>query len=77
MLLIWCGMLVLLAVVGFYLFNDEMDAPVPDSISERGSIQEFYMARKGKDWGNAERDGPDKCMPDRCYWKNGILICKV
>jgi hypothetical protein len=27
-------------------------------------------------WGNPIFDGPDRCLPDHCWWKSGILYCK-
>uniref|UniRef100_A0A6C0CMP2 Uncharacterized protein n=1 Tax=viral metagenome TaxID=1070528 RepID=A0A6C0CMP2_9ZZZZ len=77
LLLFFC----VLSIVAFYMYFQRpnlLDQPIPSFLSEpAGSMQTFYASRADSNkWGSASVDGPDKCLPKHCVWKNGILVCR-
>jgi len=51
---------------------------IPDWALPEDDIQTHYKKRGRlcQHWGSPTRDGPDRNMPDDCYWRHGFMWCK-
>ena len=62
-----------------YSLMEDNDFEVPREMQPKGSVRDHYSKRgafSSKCWGSVHMDGPDRAMPDQCYWLDGILHCK-
>ena len=64
----------------YMVVSDPCSHPIPEYLVERqaGGIKDHYDRRVyySNQWGSPEIDGPDRCMPDMCFWDTGVLHCR-
>lgn len=56
------------------------DSALPLFLSDApGTMAEHRLKRQfsSRVWGGPHVDGPDRCLPDHCAWKNGVLVCRT
>lgn len=76
-----CILVVLTALLGMMVYSvySPVDAPLPAELSDPpGTMKAHADARMfaARTWGNASVDGPDRCMPEHCFWRDGVLVCR-
>lgn len=61
-------------------FMEDDAFEVPSRLQPKWSVEEHYRRRRrvfaSKRWGDVHHDGPDRAMPDDCYWFRGMLHCR-
>lgn len=58
--------------------NYMIDCPIPEYVQDPPVnlvVHEQLRTYVSDKWGNPNTDGPDRCMPETCYWKDGKLHC--
>lgn len=62
-----------------FLWQDPCSYPLPPYLANPPESLRVHSTKKmyyTKNWGNPQQDGPDRCMPDTCFWLHGVLHCR-
>lgn len=80
LVLLCVGLFVALIVSWYWMvtYHPSHMGPVPEELStvppELGDPQHTYYSARV--WGGPDVDGPDRNLPDTCFWYGGILHCR-
>ena len=60
-----------------YVWRNPVDRAIPAVLADPpGTLRDHYArAYSATVWGGPHNDGPDRSMPDQCYWHAGTLHC--
>lgn len=60
-----------------YIWRNPVDRAIPAVLADPpGTLRDHYArAYRADAWGGPRVDGPDRSMPDQCYWFGGTLHC--
>lgn len=73
LLCIICTCIISVFATTQYVAYGIIDRPLPACISNADHDDTTYYLTT--EWGDIHTDGPDRCLPDSCYWQAGVLHC--